>query len=674
MGSLKKPNRLINATSPYLLQHAYNPVDWFEWGEEALQRAKAEDKPILVSIGYSSCHWCHVMERECFEKENIAQVMNEYFVCIKVDREERPDIDQVYMEAVQAMNINGGWPLNVFLMPDQSPFYGGTYFPPQSWMQVLTGLHNAYTQRRTEVDESARSLREHLSQTDIERFKRKRENVALTNDLDQTFTRLQQRFDDTWGGLDKAPKFVMPSVWHWLLRYHRLTGNEAALNHTILTLKRVGAGGIYDQVGGGFARYSVDKEWFAPHFEKMLYDNAQLMSLYSEAFSVTQDPEFKKIVYETFTWLTREMTHPNGAFFSALDADSEGEEGKFYVWKKEELDALLKDDAALISDYYSVEPTGNWEHGKNILWRTQHDDAFLKRHILSPEEFVTILERAKRTLLQNREKRPRPGLDDKAITAWNALMICGLTDAYKAFGDDQFLVAAIENMRFLSESLALDGKLFRSYKGKRSDIGGFLDDYAYVTLASIKLYQVTFDEAWLQKAHTFMTTAMELFYDKQDGFFSYSSREGEALIANKKEIFDNVIPSSNSVMAQNLLYLGILFDNDEWKSLADTMTSSLSHLAVQEPNYMSNWAIVYTEIKNGMAEFVVVGNDAEDIRREFHKTFQPFALTMGTSTESNLPLLEGKTMLQGKSTIYVCYDKTCKAPVHSLTEAVAQLS
>jgi len=674
MASIKKSNRLINATSPYLLQHAHNPVDWFEWGEEALQRAKTEDKPILVSIGYSSCHWCHVMERECFEKENIAQVMNDYFVCIKVDREERPDIDQLYMEAVHALGINGGWPLNVFLTPDQSPFYGGTYFPPQSWMQVLTGLHNAYTQERQKVDESARSLREHLAQTDIERFKQKRENVALTNDLNQIFVKLEQRFDAVWGGLDKAPKFVMPSVWQWLLRYYRLRGKENALAHTLLTLKRICAGGIYDQVGGGFARYSVDKEWFAPHFEKMLYDNAQLMSLYSEAFTITQDPEFKKIVYETFAWLTREMTHDNGAFFSALDADSEGEEGKFYVWKKDDLDHLLGDNAALISEYYSVEENGNWEHGNNILWRTHNDDAFLKQHAMSSTDFSSILDNAKQVLLLNREKRPRPGLDDKAITAWNALMVCGLTDAYKAFGDNQFLFAATRNMQFLSDELTSNGRLYRSFKGKRSDVGGFLDDYAYVILACTKLYQVTFDERWLQKAHAFMTTAMDLFYDAQDGFFYYSSRQGETLIANKKEIFDNVIPSSNSVMAQNLFHLGILFDNNEWKSLADDMVSSLSHLAVREPNYMSNWAIVYTEIKKGMAEFALVGDDAETLRREFHKTFQPFTIAMGTSKESTLPLLEGKTMLQGKSTIYVCYEKTCKTPVHGLTEAVAQLS
>lgn len=674
MGSIKKPNRLINATSPYLLQHANNPVDWFEWGEEALQRAKNENKPILVSIGYSSCHWCHVMERECFEKENIAQIMNEHFVCIKVDREERPDIDQVYMEAVQALGVNGGWPLNVFLTPDQSPFYGGTYFPPQSWVQVLNGLHNAYTDRRAEVDESARSLRDHLAQTDIERFKRKRENAALTNDLDQIFAKLQERFDETWGGLDKAPKFVMPSVWHWLLRYYHLSKNEKALNHTILTLKRIGAGGIYDQVGGGFARYSVDKEWFAPHFEKMLYDNAQLMSLYSEAFSITQDPAFKKIVYETFDWLIREMTHSNGAFFSALDADSEGEEGKFYVWKKDELDRLLREDAALIADYYSVAPNGNWEHANNILWCTQEEHSFFKRHAITAEEFSAVLDHAKQTLLMDREKRPRPGLDDKAITSWNALMVCGLTDAYKAFGDDQFLRAAAKNMQFLSESLTSEGRLYRSYKGKRSTVAGFLDDYAYVILACTKLYHVTFEETWLGKARALMITAMDLFYDAQDGFFYYSSKQGETLITNKKEIFDNVIPSSNSVMAQNLFYLGVLYDHDEWKSLADAMASSLSHLTVQEPNYMSNWAIVYTEIKKGMAEFVLVGEGTEVLRKQFHKTFQPFALTMGTSSDSKLPLLADKTTLQGKSTIYVCYDKTCKTPVHNLTEAVAQLS
>lgn len=673
MDITKTPNRLIHASSPYLLQHAYNPVAWFEWGDEALQKAKAEDKPILVSIGYSSCHWCHVMERECFEKENIAKVMNDHFVCIKVDREERPDIDQIYMEAVQALGINGGWPLNVFLTPDQSPFYGGTYFPPQNWVQVLTGIHTSFVQKRKDVDESAQSLREHLSRNDIDRFRQKKENTNLINDLSSIFKKLEERFDETWGGLDKAPKFVMPSVWHWLLRYHHITKNERALNQTLLTLKRLAAGGIYDQIGGGFSRYSVDKEWFAPHFEKMLYDNAQLLSLYSEAFSITQDPEFKKIIDETFAWLRREMTDSNGAFFSALDADSEGEEGKFYVWTQHQLDALLNDDSALLSEYYSAEVNGNWEHGNNILWRTVSDDAFLKKNNLSTEEFSNRLAQAKQTLLSEREKRPRPGLDDKAITAWNAMMITGLTDAYKALGDKKFLEAAIKNMHFIEQYLIVDGTIHRSYKGKRSTVMGFLDDYAYVIQACTRLYYVTFDENWLHQAEAFTKQTLDHFLDPHDGFFYYASKHAEKLIANKKDIFDNVIPSSNSVMAQNLFQLGILLDHAEWRLQAETMASSLGHLTIQEPNYMSNWAIVYSEIRKGLAEFVIVGEDVETLRLQFQKHFKPFVLSMGTKDASNLPLLQDKSKLLNRSTIYVCYDKTCKAPVHSLKEAMDQL-
>lgn len=673
MIDLKKANRLINAASPYLLQHAYNPVDWYEWGEEALTKARNEDKPILISIGYSSCHWCHVMEREVFEKEDIAAIMNEHLVCIKVDREERPDIDQIYMDAVQAMGVHGGWPLNVFLTPDQKPFYGGTYFPPDQWLQAVRGVHHAFTNRREEVEASAAELAEALSRQDASRFKKDPVPADLRAEIEAMYGKLEPAFDKAWGGMSKAPKFIMPSLWRWLLRYAHLTGNESALKHATFTLKKIAMGGIYDQIGGGFSRYSVDQYWFVPHFEKMLYDNAQLLTLYAEAYSLTRDDEFKIVLLETFEWLQTEMMDARGGFYSALDADSEGEEGKFYVWRTAELKELLGADAAAVLDYYSIKDEGNWEPDKNILMRVQEEEKFLNKHGLTPETWKEKLESAKDKLLAVRDKRIKPGLDDKIITSWNAMTVVGLVDAYKALGDARFLNAALRNMQFLENELSEGLTLYRSYKGKRSLVKGFLDDYAYLIHACISLYQVTFDEYWVHRAKALMQHTIDSFYDATDGFFRYTRQDAEKLIATRKEVFDNVIPASNSVIAQALFHLGVVFDDEGWKKMARDMTFSVSHLITSEPNYMSNWGIVYTEMKQGMAEVAFVGEDAIAARAQFHETFQPFAITMGTQSRSELPLLQGKTSPPGEVTIYVCYNKTCQRPVNTVSDALKQI-
>ncbi len=666
-------NRLINATSPYLLQHAHNPVDWHEWGEEALLRAKRENKPILVSIGYSSCHWCHVMEREVFENEPLANRMNAYLVCVKVDREERPDIDQVYMDAVQAMGVNGGWPLNVFLTPDQKPFYGGTYFPPQQWERVLEGVHKAFRERRREVDESADQFASHLARNDFSQYKKQSEHDNFEKELDTMYAKLENAFDKTWGGLDKAPKFIMPSIWLWLLRYHKITGNENALRQVELTLDKIARGGIYDQIGGGFARYSVDGYWFAPHFEKMLYDNAQLFSLYAEAYSVMKNESFATVLQETFEWLQSEMTHPDGGFYSALDADSEGVEGKFYVWTQQALDEILKEDAALANAWYSTKPEGNWEHGANILFRSIPTETFLAQHNLSPEGWQRKLRSLKDRLLAARDKRIRPGLDDKVITSWNAMMVVGLTDAYRATGERRYLDTALKNMGFLERELSDGATLYRSWKNKRSTINAFLDDYAYVIQACIRLYETTFDEHWLRRAELLAVHTIDHFLDSGDGFFLYAGKYGEKLIARRKEIFDNVIPASNSVMARNLWHLGIMLDREEWKTMARDMTLSLGHLITSEPNYMSNWGIVYTEIRKGIAEVVIAGAHAETVRNEFHRYYEPFTLTLGTTSSSELPLVAGKGEIDGKTATYVCFDKTCRRPVVSVAEAIKEL-
>ncbi len=658
-------NRLAKSTSPYLLQHANNPVDWFEWGKEALEKALIEDKPILVSIGYSSCHWCHVMEHESFENEDIAQIMNEYFVCIKVDREERPDVDHIYMEAVQAMRQNGGWPLNVFLTPQQKPFFGGTYFPPKNWAPLLLQIHKTFEQKRAEIDESAEDLKNHLQTTDLHRFAKGDEVVSTKESLDRMFNILENRFDKTWGGIEKAPKFVMPSIWHFVLRYYASTKNQNALHMVKHTLKHMAYGGLYDQLAGGFSRYSVDTKWFAPHFEKMLYDNAQLLSLYSEAYMVTHDELFKNVVYETTEWLKNEMLHPGGGFYSALDADSEGVEGKFYTWTEEEIKMILGDQAEHIINYYHTSPEGNWEHGRNIL-KLGHESELQP----APDHLKDLHKK----LLSVRKKRIRPGLDDKILTGWNAMTVQGLIDAYQAFGDDKFLTLALENISFIESSMIVNGRVSRAFKNKPSETEAFLEDYAYLIQAYTSLYQVTFNEGWLHKAHIWCNYVYEHFYDREDGFFHFSSLSAEQLIAKKKEIFDNVIPASNSVMARNLHTLGLLLDKDEWKDQSIKMTSKLAGLIESEPGYMSHWGILLSEIIYGMSEVVISGEDALNFHHEIHQIFLPFTITLGTRTNSELALLKGRAAKPHQTLIYVCQDKTCKLPVTNPTDAVTQLN
>lgn len=655
-----KPNRLIKATSPYLLQHALNPVDWFEWDEEALTKAQQENKPILVSIGYSSCHWCHVMEKQSFENEDIAALMNEFFVCIKVDREERPDIDQVYMEAVQALGANGGWPLNVFLTPDQKPFFGGTYFSPKAWAQVLININKAYTDKREQVLASAEELRNVLNSNDIERFRQNNAIDDLKKEIEHAYQATAPKFDKTWGGIDKAPKFIMPSVWQWMLRYYKLTKNEEARTHLNLTLKRILYGGIYDQVGGGFARYSVDREWFAPHFEKMLYDNAQLLSLYAEAYALTKDNEYKRAVQETFDWLEREMKDGEGAYYAALDADSEGEEGKFYVWTDAELKSVLKDNYQAAYNHFECTTDGNWEHGNNILKRKA--DSQLDNDLLN---------KIKSELLTVRDKRPKPGLDGKILSGWNALTIIGLTDAYRYLQEEKYLIAAKGGIAFIEKKLLKDNVLFRSYKDKISTTEAFLDDYAALIAAYIAMHQVTLDESYLIKAKTLTASVLDKFFDATDGFFYYSSKQD--LIARKKEVFDNVISSSNSMMARNLILLGQLFENEEWTGIAEQMIKSLAHVLRSELNYTANWGMAAMELYHSRAEVVVTGKSLHENVHKLHAEFIPFALILKANENGALALGKGKTNEESDLKVYVCFNKTCKLPVNTMEEALEQL-
>ena len=671
-GQDHQANRLVKSSSPYLLQHAYNPVDWYPWGEEAFSKAREANKPIILSIGYSSCHWCHVMERESFENDNIAEVMNQYFVSVKVDREERPDVDQIYMDAVQAMGMNGGWPLNVFLTPDLKPFYGGTYFPPQQWLQILSRIAKVYETKHNEVIESAEQLTTALATSEVHKY-----NLALSEStfdekiLNEAYAKLSSKFDRREGGVDKAPKFPMPTIWLYLLRYHNMTNDQEAMDQLKLTLNKMALGGIYDQAGGGFSRYSTDKEWLVPHFEKMLYDNGQLVSLYSEAYKISGDALYKHVVYQTTEWLEREMMHENYGFFSALDADSEDEEGKYYVFTKEEIEKLLpKKLASLAVDFYNINEKGNWEHEKNILHSKYTPEEYARINNIDITELKQDLQQILETLRKEREKRVAPGLDNKILASWNALMNVGLTDAYRAFGDEKFLKLARQNMDFMLNNMIYDGILQRTYKVDGSHLDAYLEDYAAFIKALINLYKVTFDQYYLDQAKKHTNLVIDKFYDPNENMFFYTSGESTELIARKKEIFDNVIPSSNSIMATNLYLLSLYFDEENYKGIAEKMLRRVSDLISNEPIYLSNWAILYYYMNQPTAEVVIVGDNFKDFQKQLFSRYHPNAIFMGSKNEGTLPLMKNRAAKNGETTIYVCFNKTCKLPVTDVSKAL----
>jgi uncharacterized protein YyaL (SSP411 family) len=667
-------NRLSNETSPYLLQHAHNPVDWYPWGSEALEIAKKEDKPILLSIGYSACHWCHVMERECFENEQIAELMNAYFVCIKVDREERPDIDQLYMDAVHAMGLQGGWPLNVILSADAKPFYGGTYFPPGRWMNLLRGIHEAYTKDRDKLEESAEGFAESLKRSEYEKYGLGKEKPAFEDKhYEQMFEHLAKSFDREKGGTQKSPKFPMPCVWLFLLRYHAHTGNSLAFEQVHLTLEKMALGGIYDQIGGGFSRYSTDVEWFAPHFEKMLYDNGQLLSLYAEAYQSTQNELYKDTVYQTIDFVTRELTSSEGGFYSALDADSEGVEGKFYVWTHEELLSFDLPKFDLFATYFNVKEHGTWEHETNILCHDFRADAFCKMRGIELESFKKLKKEWVEILIQKRSARVRPGLDDKILASWNGLMLNGIVDAYRVFQEDRFLVLAIQNADFIQKKLINNEQLFHSYKNGVPKIEAFLEDYASLIQAFINLYQATFDEKWLLMAQSLTETCLAKFWDKEEMLFHFTSVESEKLIARKKEIFDNVIPSSNSIMAGNLILLGHLLSHEQYIEKGAEMLKTIQPLMTGEPYYMANWALVSFYLNKPFRELAISGANALAFRKELDLKHIPNKVLVGTTKHSQLELLANRTAKGGDTLIYVCENKTCQLPVKTPQEALPLL-
>jgi uncharacterized protein len=707
-------NQLIHETSPYLLQHAHNPVNWFAWSEVALNKAKKEDKPILVSIGYAACHWCHVMEKESFENEATAAIMNEHFVNIKIDREERPDLDHIYMDAVQTMTGSGGWPLNVFLTPEGKPFYGGTYFPPQrafnrpSWQEILLGVARSFNEKREEINVQAENLTGHLVQSNTFGLQTPSDagEIVDRKKMDEAFQNLMKSADKEWGGFGKAPKFPQTFSIQFLLRYHytrnqpiQVPGNPEApsqqvedwnepLKQALLSLDKMIEGGIYDQVGGGFARYSTDAEWLAPHFEKMLYDNALLVIVLSEAFQLTKKQRYREVIHETMEFVQRELLHqgsltgsgrpgkqPQIGFYAALDADSEGEEGKFYVWDQQEVNEILGNEAPLFCDYYDISSRGNWEE-KNILRVKERAEIYSVKKNISYGELEKILNKGKKKLLEQRTKRIHPSLDDKIILGWNALMNTACSKAFAATGDEAYRQLAVRNMNFLLQDFPSlkENDFYHTWKNDQAKYPAFLDDYAFLIQALIHLQEITADTGWITRAGAITQFVIDHFSEEETGFFFYT-RSGQAdVIIRKKEVYDGAIPSGNSVMAYNLHQLSILLDKKEWKQRSLEMVSSLGKVIIRYPGSFGNWACLVQEIIAGTNEIVLLGKDPGKLHLELLQEYIPHrALMVSSTVKPGFSLLSDKPLSDPPS-IWLCRNFRCLSPVSSVKALITLIN
>ncbi|WP_353184744.1 thioredoxin domain-containing protein [Parapedobacter lycopersici] len=659
-------NRLQHETSPYLRQHQHNPVDWYPWGREALEAAKSANKLLIVSIGYSACHWCHVMERESFEDAGVAELMNRYFVSIKVDREERPDIDQIYMIAVQLMTNQGGWPLNCICLPDGRPIYGGTYFRPADWKNVLLQLADMWRETPEVALDYADRLTAGIRQSEQLPVNRIPETYTVPQ-LEAIVTPWKRQFDHEAGGYNRAPKFPLPNNWLFLLRYGVLAGDAAVVAQVHLTLQKIASGGIYDHIGGGFARYSVDSHWHIPHFEKMLYDNAQLVSLYAEAWQHRPVVQYRRVVTETLDWISREMTSPEGGFYCALDADSEGVEGKFYTFDLAEITEILGEDAELFVRYFNLTEEGNWaEEHTNVLKTDVTADQLAEAAGFTPVEWETYLAEVKAKLLDYRNKRVRPGLDNKLLTAWNALMLKGYVDAYRVFDVVDYLNAALRNADFIRRQLyTAEGKLLHQPAANGRMIIGFLDDHACCIEAFIALYEATFDEQWLQEARRLMDIAIAQFYDDGAAAFYYTASEAEPLIARKYEIMDNVIPSANSTIVRQLHRLGLLLDEQRYTAIGEQLLANVTPQIERYGSAYSNWAIQLLELVYPLREVALTGPDWKTFRRAVDERYVPNKVILG-GTKGTLPLLAGR--ISDVTRAYVCKNKTCSLPVATTDE------
>lgn len=672
--TLKHTNELINETSPYLLQHAHNPIHWKAWNDSTLAEAKDKNRLIIISVGYAACHWCHVMEHESFENMEVAQVMNDNYINIKVDREERPDIDQVYMNAVQLLTGSGGWPLNVVALPDGRPVWGGTYFRKEQWINTLNQIANLYSSNPKKLYEYAEQLEAGIKSLDIVNLNTNEIKFEKST-IDNAINTWSKHFDYEKGGTNRAPKFMMPNNLHFLLREAYQNNHLQLQQYVNITLTKIAYGGVFDHVGGGFSRYSVDDKWHVPHFEKMLSDNAQLVSLYSDAYLATKNTLYKEVVYGTIDFIERELTNNDGTFFSSLDADSINkkgklEEGAFYVWTKEELKGLLGDDFQLFSNYYSINDYGFWEHNNYVLIRKDSEEAIIKKHNITPGYLKEKINYWKSVLLKEREKRDRPRLDDKILTSWNALMTKGYADAYRVFNEERFLKAALKNAQFIITTQSKeDGGLNHSYKEGKSTINGYLEDYATTIDALIAIYENTLEEKWLQHARNLINYTLDNFFDEKSNMFFFTSNQDTALVSRTIEYRDNVIPASNSIMAINLFKLSQYYSNASYEKTAMTMLNNMLPELEKYPSAFSNWLDLMLNYTNNYYEVAIVGENAKEKLIALNKTYIPNKLIAGSNLENDLPLLKGRYS-EDKTRIYVCVNKACKFPVVEVDKAI----
>jgi uncharacterized protein YyaL (SSP411 family) len=663
-------NQLSSESSPYLLQHQHNPVHWWAWKEEAWEKARKENKMVLISIGYSACHWCHVMEHEVFENEECAAYMNTHFVCIKVDREERPDVDAVYMDAVHLMGRQGGWPLNVFTLPDGRPIYGGTYFPKMQWLNVLENLVDLFRNDYDKVTEYASRLQEGLTQ--MNQLDVLHEEMTFQPEYLHV---LVEEWSASWdwqkGGNNRAPKFPMPNNWEFLLNYGVRTNHPKVLEFVHLTLKKMALGGIYDQMGGGFARYSVDDQWKVPHFEKMLYDNAQLLSVYAQAYRHEPQPLYKSVIEETVKWLEREMKAPTGLYYSALDADSEGVEGKFYTWTEDELKAVLQDDFEFAKEYYRVDAEGYWEHGQNILLRVASNEEFAQQHNKSLSEVTSVVQRIQSKLMAVRAERIRPGLDHKCLTSWNALLVTGFVEVYKALQDKQYLDLAVQLAEALHSHMKdSSGGLLHVQTNGLSKQPAFLDSYAFFAEAYISLYEVTTKEEFLLRAKALADEALHHFSAAQMGLMYFTSSTGETLITRRMEVQDNVLPASNSAMCKVMFRLAHHFEDSGYETISEKMLSQALP-QINHASAYSNWLQAFMCHAFPFYDVVFTGERSLEWLRRLNQQVLPHVLVAASTIESELPLFSHR--FGTNSAIYVCAGKVCFAPVTELEDALPLL-
>ncbi|WP_309613790.1 thioredoxin domain-containing protein [Flavobacterium sp.] len=669
-------NELHLETSPYLLQHANNPVHWKAWNANSLALAKKENKLIIISIGYSACHWCHVMEHESFEDNEVASTMNAHFISIKIDREERPDIDAVYMKAVQIMTGQGGWPMNVVTLPDGRPIWGGTYFRKNDWINSLERLQEIYNEQPQTILDYAEKLNDGLQSMSII-SKNESETNFNFEVLESLVSKWQKSFDWDFGGMARAPKFMMPTNYEFLLRFGYQTKNQTLLDFVNLTLTKMAHGGLFDTIDGGFSRYSVDMKWHVPHFEKMLYDNGQLMSLYANAYKLTGNKLYKEVIEKTLKFVEKEWLTKEGSFYSALDADSLNsenhlEEGAFYVWTKTELQTLLQDDFELFSLVFNINEFGFWEHENYVLIQNHSLEEIAFQQNIDLESLIQKKKHWEQILYIEREKRSKPRLDDKCLTSWNAIMLKGFVEAYKATGTIHYLDIALQNADFIINKIwSSGGNLKHSYKDGKATINGFLEDYAHVIQAFISLYEVTFNENWLQNAKQLTDYTFDNFYDEKAQFFSFTSHQDEALITTHFELEDNVIPASNSVMANALFRLSIYFENSYYEKICQQMVQNIIP-TITYPSAFSNWLNVLLHFSEQNKELAICGNNALDYLEKINQRYLPNIIIAGSSSVSKLPFLENR-FSDNETLFYLCQNKTCQKPTTSFEEITKEI-